>query len=612
MAFYNEALRRDPGDSRVNTVVGIRYARMGEWALAEAHLLRALARTAKDYTTVKDPEPHYYLGVVYRMQGRNKEATDQFWKATWYPTFQHPAYFALAQIAAKEGDYGKAQELVAQSLYTGARDTKALTLKAWLLRQTGHTREAAETLKEVLSIDPIDYWSLSEQSILAGSGAAFLSKAGDNRGEGIVRLQELLEVATDYGNIGAYGEAIALLDEAIRIGEPYASSPLTWYYNGFFNLQAGNGEAAAALFQKAMQQPSDYCFPFRLEEINIFNAALQTNPSDSKGAFYLGNLLYYLGQKAKGIEAWEKAVSLEPLFARAGRNLGFGYHCDGALPKAIAMYEQSIKGNPSDPRLFFELDQLYEQNGKPAKERLSFMEKNLKTILRHDETVIRLLTLYNETGAYDKGIRILSDRHFHVWEGGGEVHEVYVDAHLLKGLRLLNGKKYAAAIKAFEEADLYPENLEVGRPSDGGHSVKGFYYMGEAYKQMGNREKAKSSFETAAGVRPERRFATLSDNVYFRAEALKELGRTDEADKLIQKLEEEVQSRLNRPDAIDEYAKFGEDGSSNERLSVLHYLNGLVRWYKGDKPAAQTEFRAAIQLNQNLIWPKQFSCDYTK
>jgi tetratricopeptide (TPR) repeat protein len=606
MAFYNEALRRDPGDSRVNTVVGIRYARMGEWALAEAHFLRALARTAKDYTTVKDPEPHYYLGVVYRMQGRNKEAADQFWKATWYPTFQHPAYFALAQIAANEGDYGKAQELVAQSLYTGARDTKALTLKAWLQRQAGYTREAAETLKEALSIDPLDYWSLSEQSILAGSGAAFLSKAGDNRGEGIVRLQELLEVAADYGSIGAYNEAIALLDEAIRIGEPYASSPLAWYYNGFFNLQAGNGEAAAALFQKAMQQPSGYCFPFRLEEIGIFNAALQTNPSDSKGAFYLGNLLYYLGQKAKGIESWETAVRLEPLFVRANRNLGFGYHRDGALSKAIAMYEQSIKGDPSDPRLFFELDQLYEQNGKPAKERLSFMEKNLKTILRHDETVIRLLTLYNETGAYDKGIRILSGRHFHVWEGGGEVHRVYVDAHLLKGIRLLNGKKYAAAIKAFEAADLYPENLEVGRPSGGGHSVKGFYYMGKAYKQMGNLEKAKSSFETAAGIRPERRFAALSDNVYFRAEALKELGRTDEADKLIQKLEEEVQSRLNRPDAIDEYSKFGEDGSSNERLSVLRYLNGLVRWYKGDTPAAQTEFRAAIQLNQNLIWPKQF------
>jgi tetratricopeptide (TPR) repeat protein len=610
MSFYSEALKRDSGDARVNTVVGIRYARKGEWALAERHLLRALVRLSKDYTTVKDPEAHYYLGLVYQMQGKHKEAADQYWHATWYPAFQHPAYLALAQLSALSADYAVALGLIDQALYVGARDTKALTFKAWLLRKTGKEKEAAGLLSQALAIDPLDYWSLSEQSILAGKGASFIGNADDNRGEGLVRLQELLELAVDYGNIGAYNDAITLLDEAVSQGEPYATSPLAYYYNGYYNLKAGNEETAARLFQAAATQPSGFCFPFRLEEIAILNTALQVNPADSKGSFYLGNLLYYLEQKEKGVAAWESAVKAEPLFARANRNLGFGYNRAGETAKAIAAYEQSVKADASDPRVFQELDQLYEQTNKPVKERLALLEKNLKTVLRHDDAVLRLLTLYNETGAYDKAINLLADRHFHVWEGGGQVHGVYVDAHLLKGVRLLNGKKYAAAIREFEAADLYPENLEVGRPAGGGHSVKGFYYMGKTYKLTGEKEKAKNSFETVANARQERRaFGLLTDNTFFRAQALKELGRVDEADKLIQSLKEEVTKQLNSSASVDEFSKFGEDGSRAERLANLHYLKGLVFTYEGDNSDARTEFTQALQLNQNLIWPKQFLND---
>jgi tetratricopeptide (TPR) repeat protein len=606
MSFYNEALRRDSGNARVNTAVGVRHARRGEWAQAEACLLRALARASKDYTVVKDPEPHYYLGLIYQMQGRYKEAADAYWKATWYPTFQHPAYFALAQIAATEGDYGKALEHITESLYTGARDTKALTLKAWLLRKTGKEKEAAALLREALSIDPLDYWALSEQSFLSGRGASFLGKADDSRGDGLIRLQELLEMATDYGNAGACAEAAALLGEAARLGEPYASSPLLCYYHGFYSLRAGDREAADSLFRRAARQPSDFCFPFRLEEIDILRTALHRNPSDSRGAFYLGNLLYYLDRKDEGVEAWEKAVKAEPLFARANRNLGFGYSRAGETDKALAAYKQSVKADPSDPRVFLELDQLCEQLGKPAAERLALLEKHRSTILRHDDALIRLLTLYNETGASDKAIKILDARHFHVWEGGGQVHGIYVDAHLLKGLRLLRAKRYTAAIAAFEKADLYPENLEVGRPAGaGGHSAKVYYYMGEAYRQTGNTEKANRCFETAASSEGLRRRSALSEDLYFRTLALRALERTAEAADLLRTLKDEVARQLNSPSLVDEYSKFGEDGSRSERLANLHYLHGLVLLAEGNRAEAREAFTLSLRMNRNLIWAKQ-------
>ncbi|MDR1369746.1 MAG: DUF5107 domain-containing protein [Dysgonamonadaceae bacterium] len=606
MDFYNEALRRDSLDARVNTVVGIRYARTGEWDVAEKHLLRALTRPAKDYTVVKDPEPHYYLGVVYQMQGKSKAAADHYWKATWYPTFQHPAYFALAQLAAVDGAYDRALELITQSLNTGARDTKALTLKAWLLRKTGNTKDASKTLEEALSIDPLDYWSLSEQSLLAGKGTAFLNQADNKRGEGIIRLQEFLEMITDYGNTGAYREAINLLNEAIDIGEPYTSSPLIHYYNGYYNLKTGKEDLALEHFHKASAQPSTYCFPFRLEEIDILTTALQANAADSKGAFLLGNLYYYLNRKEKGLAAWQQSASLEPGFARAHRNLGFAYSRTGETSRAIAAYEKAILTEKGDPRIFVELDQLYEKSGKPVEERLSVMEKNKQTILKHDDAVIRLLTLYNETGAYDKAIKILDTRHFHVWEGGGQVHSVYVDAHLLKGMQLLNSRKYAAAVEEFEKADLYPANLEVGRPSDGGHSAKGFYYRGQAYQSMNDAAGAKKSYQTAANIRARRRQG-ISEEMFFRAQSMRELGRAADADSLIEALKQGVNAQLNSRTMIDEHSKFGEDGSRAEQLANLHYLNGLVHLAEGDTGKAGEEFEQAVRMNRNLIWPKQFT-----
>lgn len=48
MEYYSEALRRDSGDARANTAVGLRLAREAKWAEAEKHLKTALARLEKN------------------------------------------------------------------------------------------------------------------------------------------------------------------------------------------------------------------------------------------------------------------------------------------------------------------------------------------------------------------------------------------------------------------------------------------------------------------------------------------------------------------------------------------------------------------------------------
>jgi tetratricopeptide (TPR) repeat protein len=327
-------------------------------------------------------------------------------------------------------------------------------------------------------------------------------------------------------------------------------------------------------------QPSDYCFPFRPEEIHLLKTALAENPTDVRGFFYLGHLLYYLEQKNEGIEAWEMSAQLDDGFGLSHRNLGFVRNRAGETTQAIAQYEKAIRVDAGNPKIFTEIDQLCERTDKPVRERLALMQKNLKTVMKHDDAVIRLLALYNETGEYDKAIRIMETRHFHVWEGGGKVHNLFVDAHLLKGLKLAAAGKYDAAIREYALADTYPDNLEVGRPDIGGPYAKIYYYMGQAYAAKGDRTKAEECFaEASAGSQSRQRFWRSEQDVY-RAMAYQKQDSLSAANELLDACRKYVDEQLQSSSPIDEYSKFGEDGSQSQRLAQLFYLQGLIYYAK--------------------------------
>jgi hypothetical protein len=61
----------------------------------------------------------------------------------------------------------------------------------------------------------------------------------------------------------------------------------------------------------------------------------------------------------------------------------------------------------------------------------------------------------------------MASHHFHVWEGGGGIHGLFVDAHLLRGQKLLDAGNARAALKDFEAAATYPANFDVAEPRSG-------------------------------------------------------------------------------------------------------------------------------------------------
>ena len=603
MDFYNEALLRDSMDARVNIEVGKHYIRQGKWEKAEQHLLRAQTRLSHDYTTVKNTEALYYLGYLYQMTDNIGKATDAYWAATWTPDFKHRSFYELAVLAVKDKDYKRAMDMIIQSLYVGGRDLQALTLKAYILRMQGKKEEAQETIRYIQQIDPLDYWSAAETNLSVSQGASFLKAGTNHNSKGIIAVQELLEVVNNYMTIGATEDALTLLNSAISLGEPYVSYPLLYYYKAYNLLKGKNTTEFQACLDKAASLSPLNNYPFRIEEIVLFTTLLQERPNDALLHYHLGNLLYYLGQKESGLEHWLHATEADPAFAIAARNVGFGYGCLNDLEKSMKYYDRAINANPNDPLLLTESDKIYEQANVPATQRLKRLESHLKTVMKHDDAVMRLLTLYNATAKYDKAIKIMDTRHFHLWEGGGQVHDIYVDSHMLKGMQLLKRKQYKEAIREFDLANQYPANLEVAPSPRGGYEAKVYYLSGIAYEAMKQADKARECFEKSA----ETHFRDyLTDLNYYKIKSLRKLNKNEKADAVLsnmQKTLERMQQNL-----MDSYAKFGE-ANQNVQQSNISYYSGLIHLLLKNPSAAKNDFNQAIQLYPGYIWAKLMNED---
>jgi len=346
---------------------------------------------------------------------------------------------------------------------------------------------------------------------------------------------------------------------------------------------------------------ADYCFPFRLETEEVLKAALKANPSDPKAYYFLGNLLYDL-QPQNAVAHWEKSRELDPAFALVHRNLGWGYYrALSDVPKAIQSYEQAVERANQDPRWFLELDSLYELGNTEPARRLATLEKNHKILLDRKEALTREIMVLLLNDKLDQAIDYLTNNFFHVREGGGEIHDVDVDAHLLKGLALANEKKHREALAHFEKASEYPENLSVGRPKNDRRAAQVAYYIASAHEALGDAAKAKEYFRQGAEQQvlsqwPEARF--------YQGLCLQKLGRDSEAAANFDRLVETGRKRLAEEGSSDFFAKFGEQETRQAQKASAHFITALGLLGQGKRDQARAELEQAAKMNQSHLWAR--------
>jgi tetratricopeptide (TPR) repeat protein len=606
--YWEEALKRDPGDTDANTGMGLLDLRNAKFASAEQHFRKALERLTAKYTTPKNSEPLYYLGVALAAQGKTDEAFETLFKAAWSQEWKSPAYFSLAEIASARGDFAAALKYANSSLDANELNVRAYGLKISALRHLGRVKEAEEVLKFAQSkTDPLDVRLMTEQWLLtrdksaANQLFATLNSFPDTA----------QEIAAEYSDAALWSDGADVLTQSVAAAPDKTKvSPMVYYYLGDFAEKLGDTAKAAGYRQQAMAQSPEYVFPFQAEAIGVLRDAMAANPSDARAPYYLGNLLFDW-QPDEAIALWEKSAALDPNFPIVWRNLAqpWSHKNDNvSRAKAIAYLEKAVALPNPYPDHFAELDSLYQATGASVEKRLELMEQHQPVVVQRDEGRAALIGLKTFAGKTDEAISLLESRTFSIWEGGTRFStgDAWADAHLVRGLQRFNAKQFSEALADFNAALKPPLNLRA-EPLGAVYQAELAYWIGCANDALGNQEQARQSWLTAtasnapaAGFRRGNQLNARAAR-YFQALAFQKLGQNEKAGPIFHELVDAGTAAL-KPDSDDTPPSVSQP--ANLRIATAHYLSGLGLAGLGEKEKAQAEFNAALMAEPDHLGAK--------
>ncbi len=392
--------------------------------------------------------PGTISGWSLKLQGRLDESFEAFYKATWNDAWQHSGFLSLSRIAATQRNYAEALKLIERSLLRSYHSSTARHLKTALLRKLDRRNEAQTLIRESLSIDPFNFGCLFEAWLIEKTPRSLAALKEMMRDA----VQNYLELALDYAHAGLYAEALQLLELA-------PSSTLPGYYKAWLAAEDGHPDEAKNLYRIAAAGDPDGCFPNKIEEVLILKKAIALNPSDARARYYLGNLWYDKRQYPEAIACWEEGIQLDTAFPTVYRNLALAYY--NKLDKkaqAREFLEKAFALDPTDARVFMELDQLYKSIGRPFAERLALLEAHGPLVDIRDDLYLERITLYNNLGQYKKARQLLAAHIFHPWEGGeGKVVVQFLYCHVALAREAIERSHWQEAIDLLQATrDLPP------------------------------------------------------------------------------------------------------------------------------------------------------------
>lgn len=583
--YYQEALKRDPGDSRVNNAYGLLLLRRGQFSKAERHFRAAIARMTKCNPNPISSECYMNLGLCLRYQNRDDDAYDAFYKATWTAAEQETSFYHLSCIDCKRGDYDLALEHIDRALVRNSHNLKARALRGMILDSLGRHEEAARWYEENLALDAFDYVSRLESGDTDG---ALRMMNG--------RVSSFIECAIDYAEAGYIADAVDILSRCP------VKHPMIHYY-----LACYSGDMAE--LTAAEQAESLYCFPNKLEDIAVLRFAMTHAPQDARAAYYLGCLWYDKRQYDEAIACWERSRDHDDTFPTVWRNLSLAYYNKRHDAQAArTCMERAYALDEQDARVLLELDQLYKKLRMPVQTRFDFLHQHLSTVLLRDDLTVEYCTLLNLLGRYEASLDIILHRHFHPWEGGeGKVTTQYALALTQLGKQALAAGDAVQAKSLLSRALVFPHNLGEGK-LEGAKDNNIHYYLGLACQQLHEADEARHHLTLAAAGNEEPAGMMYyndqpADMILYQGLAARALGDETHARSRFHKLIAYAEKHYYDKVTIDYFAvslpdlQLFEDDLTLRNRAHCEFLIGLGSLGLKDVARAENAFRATLEID---------------
>jgi len=578
LPYYQEALKKDPKDSRVNTDLAYLALEQAKWNEALKYLNVALERDSDN--------SRIYFGKGLALQGLEKyeDAYGQFYRATFSEDYFAAAYFNLAKLDMRRGDFRSALEKAAEAGSRNGKFADIPALQAAAFRHLGDHTKALAAGEKAVELDPMHFMGGYEKT-LALRNLGQPTENWETTWKSYMRgaTQNYLELATAYAGSGLYGEAENILSGFAEGQDATKLNPMVNYLQGYFKQMQGDSSAVAGFFEKGANGPVIYTNPHRLEGMAALEAALHLNPNDANAHHFLGNLLYAIGRREEGLAQWKEAVRINDRLSLSWRNIGYAENqLNKNYQAAYTAYQKVLSLDPKDSRGLLEMDQVAERLKIPRAQRLAFLEKYRPTVDQRDDLVFRWVDLRLEAGKktdFEAAHEVLKSRHFHSWEGGYAIQLAWVEVNQKLGDLAFAQKDYTTALNHYQQACEYPKNLEVApRTPDLRAHVN--WNLAKVYLAMGQTDKASGYLKSILGEK----YRKPNLGTYYQALAQKALKNTTGYEASLDSLEKTARSYTS--------GKFEYRGRTE---AIGDYLLSLVLDEKGDKANASLALKSALQ-----------------
>ncbi|MBN1270979.1 MAG: DUF5107 domain-containing protein [Candidatus Aminicenantes bacterium] len=567
---FTRCLKKEPDFFPAIKWLGILRYKSGLTKEALSLFEDVLKRDEDDYVA------RYYRGLCKIRLGIIDRTEEDLYKVERRAAFRHIGPYVLASKKLADKDYQEAEEFLRKCLRVNPQDVKAEVFLAAVKRHIGDEEEAWKHVFSALEKDPLSPVALAEREMLGGE--APWGELSDP--------QYAIESSCDYLEMNLLEDAAACL-ESRRAWNKEKIHPLVDYYLGYIYWHLNKEEKSSTFFKKGSEGEPDYVFPFRTETESVMRKALEVNPDDWKASYYLGNLLTAKNRWKEGLESYKKAALRAPLFSVLYRNLGEIYRVRlKDYDNAERMYEKAVSLSPKDYRLYVVLDETYAVQNK-QKSRDNLYSQAPEKVRKNFNVVLQRALFLIDTNRFDETLILLGENTFLPWEGWTGAREVYVLALLNRARNKMSQEFYRDAVEDIRKAMEYPENLGTGRPAESVFSRE-YYLLGLCYEGLGDIEEAENCFVTSQSfpVSPN------SEQVYFKAMAMKKMNRSEDAERLLQDMKTAGEKSL-------EHAWRGR--------SVYYLRTALAAAGLGDREKARELFGRAYEENPSDRWVSYYA-----
>ncbi|MDQ0734863.1 DUF5107 domain-containing protein [Arthrobacter agilis] len=480
--YFQEALDRDPHDSRSCLALGAWHQQRGEYGRTRDLYQRALARLTTRNLNPPTGEAHYRLALLAERAGRLDEAAAGFRKAAWDKAWAHPSWLGAARIALRSGHPGEALEHARAAHQHDMHSPAAHHAMIVALRRLGDISHAEHLLEQCLTTDPLDPVAQALRGRLAP-----------------IDPRTTLTVASDLWRLGDTEGALGLTEHppAASLSTFGNQEPLRHYLRALWFDALGDAAGASSERSEARRSVTQYAFPSGLDEYDALVAAIAADPTDPVAHALIGGWLLDAGRTSEARDVLHQATRLGSTDPVAWRNAAVAtINSGGPTTDGTRYFDRALELRPGDPRLVFERALLAALADEPLEARLRHIERHGPAVLIRDDLTLHYVNLLVDTGRTDEALAIMRRRTFQPFEGGeGKALAAYDRASLAVARRLIETDP-SSAVELLEAGISAPDNLSEGRhPADG--LAERYVLLGEAREALDDIEGASDAYTRA-------------------------------------------------------------------------------------------------------------------